>query len=208
VNDLCAGMAPPMAVRGRTLGWLAQGAAEINWALCSIPRERWTIEPPEQLLARPALRHVRQLLLREQLLTLPAVRRALGETDAAPASTVDFEQAEAAWDPKIATEAAEELVRDLGGVRFELLQRAESAPEEAWSGVELDSKEGQVGRPPRLDELLLMARQHELEHLAAMWRMALFWDRIPPPSVREAQDGSAGYPLHPADRFSQGVTLR
>lgn len=206
MNDLCAGRVPPQAVRGWLLGWLAEGVRDINWALCSIPRERWTSDPPEALAARPALRHVRQLLLRDQMMTLPAVRRAVGEVDAAPASTVEFEQAEAAWDSKGAAEAAGELVRDLGGVRFELLQRAESAPEDAWSSVELET--GQVGRPPRLAGLLLMARQLELEHLAALWRIALYWDRITPSSMREAHDGSVGHPLHPADRFSQGVTLR
>ena len=34
--------------------------------------------------------------------------------------------------------------------------------------------------PIGLDTLLLRARQHELEHLADIWRVALYWDRPAP----------------------------
>jgi len=186
-----------MATRGRLLGWLAEGIREVSWALCALARERWTVAPPVELDAWPALRHARYLALHEQLVTLPAVRQQLGEAEASPASSVEFEQAEAGWDASIDPAAAEVLLGDLGGARFELLRHLEAAPDAAWGDVEWTT--GRVGRPPRLVELLLGARQQELQHLAAMWRIALYWDRVSPTSPREAQDGSVGLPLHPAD---------
>jgi hypothetical protein len=200
VNDLCAGPLPVGAIRGRILGWLAEGAREVSWALCSLPRERWTLNPPPSLGAWPALRHVRAMVLRDRDITLPAVRVALGDADVTVASSAAFEQAEAAWDARIAAESAEELVHELGSVRFELLQRVEAAPETAWGDVEW--KTDLSGRRVQLHELLLGARQHELDHLAAMWRVALYWDRVSPTSVRPAHEGSDSFPLHPADRFS------
>jgi hypothetical protein len=74
-------------------------------------------------------------------------------------------------------------VRELGESRFELLQRLEIAPESA----------------PDVEWMMLDARQHELEHLAAMWRAALYWDRVSLTAV----PGAAGYPLHPADRLEE-----
>ncbi len=197
MSDLCAGTIGSGAARGHLLGWLAEGAREVGWALCSLPRERWTLAPAAPLGPWPALRHARYLALREQLVTLPAVRAQLGDAEAAPASSMEFEQVEAAWDPNIDTDSAEDFVRDLGGARFALLRHLETAPETAWGDVEWSA--GQVGRPPRLIALLLSARQLELEHLAAMWRIALYWDRVAPTSLREAQDGSVALPLHPAD---------
>ena len=70
----------------------------------------------------------------------------------------------------------------LGDTRFELLQWLEAAPDQAWDR--------------QLDWLILQARQHELEHLAAIWRVALYWDRVSPASV-------TGLPLHPADRLEE-----
>jgi hypothetical protein len=200
VNDLCAGQLPVGAVRGRILGWLAEGTREVSWALCSVPRERWTLDPPPPLGARPALRHVRAMLLRDRDVTLPAVRRLVDEEDVTVASLAEFEQAEAAWDPRISAESAAELVRELGEVRFELLQLTEAAPAAAWGDVEWEV--GRSGRPARLHELLLGARQHELDHLAAIWRVALYWDRVSPTNARHAREGSVSFPLHPADRFS------
>ncbi|HYW86774.1 MAG TPA: hypothetical protein VFB50_03340 [Chloroflexota bacterium] len=197
MNDLCAGMVELVATRARLLGWLAEGAREVAWALCTLPRERWTVAPDAALAPWPALRHARYLGLRDQLVTLPAVRRHLGDAEAAPASSVEFEQAEAAWDPNIEVDSAQEVLRGLGGARFDLLRHLEAAPEAAWGDVEWST--GQVGRPPWLIALLLSARQQELEHLAAMWRIALFWDRVSPTSLREAQAGSVSLPLHPAD---------
>jgi hypothetical protein len=53
---------------------------------------------------------------------------------------------------------------------------------------------------------LLVAHQHELEHLAALWRIALYWDSMS--SSTAPTHGSSGVPLHPADRFSEGVRPR
>jgi hypothetical protein len=175
----------PDGARGRILAWLAEGAREVTWALCSLPRERWAIDPPGRLGEWPALRHARHLALRESHLTLPTVRHALGEVAAEDLpSTSELEHVDAAWDPQAAIASAEEIVRGLGETRFEVLQRVEAACDEAWN---------------RLDWLLLTVRQHELEHLAAMWRVALYWDRVPTASFA----GATGYPLHPADRLQE-----
>ena len=200
MNDLCAGPLPVGAIRGRILGWLAEGTREVSWALCSLPRERWTLDPPPSLGAWPALRHVRAMVLRDREVTLPSLRVLLGEQDVTVASRAAFEQAEAAWDARIADESAADLVRELGEIKFELLQRAETAPTAAWGDVEWRTDPS--GRRVQLHELLLGARQHELDHLAAIWRVALYWDRVSPTSVRHAHEGPDSLPLHPADRFS------
>src|ERR1700736_4457026 len=73
VSDLCTGAAAPAAPNGareRILAWLAGGAREVTWALCSLPRERWAASPPAPLDAWPVLRHARFLALRETHLTL------------------------------------------------------------------------------------------------------------------------------------------
>jgi hypothetical protein len=212
VSDLCTGEAPPDGARERILGWLAAGAREVTWALCSLPRERWAESPPARLSDWPALRHARHLALRETYLTLPTVRQALGEviSDAAP-STADLAHADAAWDPAAAIESAEAIVRGLGDTRFELLQRLESAPDEAWErplAAPVASDPSGSIHPVQLEWLMLHARQHELEHLAAIWRVVLYWDRVPPAAVAVAararqEQRAGGLPLHPADRLEE-----
>jgi hypothetical protein len=190
VSDLCTQVAgSPDGARERILTWLAEGAREVTWALCSVPRERWVADPPGQHGEWPALRHARHLALRESHVTLPRVRHALGDiaVDELP-STAEIESADAAWDPRVAIESAEEIVRELGSRRFEVLQRVEGACDEAWD---------------RLDWLLLTARQHELEHLAAMWKVALYWD-CPHPNPRPVGEGADVTPC----RQASGVTLR
>jgi hypothetical protein len=49
---------------------------------------------------------------------------------------------------------------------------------------------------------LLRMRQHELDHLASLWRMALYWDRVSP-SIATPDRAAAGLPLHPADRLEE-----
>jgi hypothetical protein len=195
--DLCTGQGARQAVRERVLVWLGEGAREVSWALCSLPRERWVAPPPARPEQWPALRHVRHLALRETHLTLPAVRHALG--DAPAPSTLEFEQADAAWDAKAALESAEAIVRGLGEARFELLQQVESAPDEAWDeplpGMN-PLPEGEGAPAVQLDWLLLDARQHELEHLAAIWRISLNWDRV-------ARTQIPGVLLHPADTLEE-----
>jgi hypothetical protein len=126
---------------------------------------------------------------------LPAVRQTLGETAAEPSclSTLDIEQADAAGD-------AELLVRGLGETRFELLQLLETAPDSVWDQpVPAAAAEAcGVASPVELDWLLLSARLHEQQHLAAVWKIALNWDRgsLDTPS-------RPGVPLHPADRLEE-----
>jgi hypothetical protein len=180
---------------------LAEGAREVTWALCSLSREHWTAMPAERFGSWPALRHVRHLVLNERYVTLPAVRSALGGEGEGPGSGITLEQADAAWDPVAAFETADELIHELGSQRFELLQRLEAAPDEAWDQSLPHTRTADA--PPRLGELVLRARQHELEHLAMIWRIALYWDRVSPSNQRHAPAGAVGLPLHPADRLEE-----
>jgi hypothetical protein len=211
VRDLCTADAPSDGARERILAWLAEGAREVTWALCSLPRERWAATPPSRLSDWPALRHARHLALREVHL-LPTIRQALGEAAGeAPLSTAAIEHADAAWDPAAAIESAEAIVRGLGEVRFELLQRLESAPDEVWERplpVSAASDTRGVVQPVQLGWLMLDARRHELEHLSAIWRVVLYWDRVSPAAAPAASsawpDGPiTGLPLHPADRLEE-----
>lgn len=186
-TDLCSGRAQNAVTRERIMAWLAEGVRELTWALCSLPRERWAAEPPVLLGSWPALRHIRHLALRETHQVLPHVRQALGESpsDVPAYSTLELEQADAAWDPRLASESAESVIRGLGETRYELLQRLEAAPDEAWQQPATD-----------LGWLMLNVHQHEMQHLAAIWKIALNWERVesaPIPSV----------PLHPADRLEE-----
>ena len=208
VSDLCTGAATPNGARERILAWLADGAREVTWALCSLPRERWVESPPARLDTWPVLRHARFLALRETHLTLPTVRHALGEVAAAELpSTAELDHVEAAWDAAAAIESAEAIVRGLGETRFELLQRLEAAPDEAWERPlpAVAATGAGITNPIQLDWLMLHARQHELEHLAAIWRVALNWDRVSPAAVaeRSGDERTAGLPLHPADRLEE-----
>jgi hypothetical protein len=186
VSDLCTGAAAPDSARERILAWLAEGAREVSWALCSFPRERWAESPPTRLSAWPALRHARHLALRETYLTLPTVRHALGDEGEELPSPAELEHVDAAWDGVAAIESAEAIVRGLGDTRFELLQRLEAAPDEAWERpvpVAVAPDPSGLVSPIQLDWLMLHARQHEMEHLAAIWRVALYWDRASPAPV-------------------------
>jgi hypothetical protein len=192
VIDLCTVAAAPTGARERILAWLAEGVREVTWALCSLPRERWAEAPPPRLGGWPALRHARHLALRETYLTLPGVRHALGDITAEPLlSTAELDHADSAWDASGAIETAEDILQGLGDTRFELLQWLEAAPDDVWDR--------------QLDWLMLQARQHELEHLAAIWRVALYWDRVSPAFVtgRSRDERAPGLPLHPADRLEE-----
>lgn len=190
--DLCTGPAQRDFARARILAWLAEGAREVTWALCWLPRERWAAVPPDPLGDWPALHHVRHVALHEAHTILPAVRQALGETaaESSPPPALDAEP----------TETAESLVRGLGATRFEMLQRLEAAPDGLWQRplpVAVSETCGATS-PVELDWLLLSARQHEQQHLAAVWRLALHWDRASlEPATRP------GVPLHPADRLEE-----
>jgi hypothetical protein len=190
-TDLCTGPAPDEVVRARLLAWLAEGVREVSWALCSLPRERWAAAPPASLGDWAALRHIRHLALREAHQLLPAVTRVLGELGeeegTAALSSVELDEADAAWDPATAGDSSEAILRQFADTRFELLHRLESAPDAAW-----------VDSPEPLDWLLLSARQHELQHLATIWRLALSWDRVSP-----EKRPIHGVPLHPADRLEE-----
>jgi len=200
--DLCSGRAQREPARERILVWLAEGVREVTWAICSIPRERSSAAPPLPLGDWPALRHLHHLSLRESHQVLPAVRQALGEpaSDAPVSSVADLERADAAWDAAATIDTVEALVESLGQTRFELMQRLEAAPDAIWQqrlDASVSAALGQTS-PVQLDWLLLNAHQHELQHLAAIWNIALKWDRV---SLDHAR--TPGVPLHPADRLEE-----
>jgi hypothetical protein len=199
-TDLCTGPVSPDVARARILAWLAEGAREVTWALCSLPRERWAAQPPARLDNWPALRHVHHVALHEIHRVLPLVRQALGESPAeAPAlSTTQLDRIDAAWDAALVVDSAEEIVSGLGQCRFELLQRLEAAPDTAWQRPPVAIVAEDAGRtqPIDLDWLLLSARQHELQHLAVIWKIALNW------GPRSFAPGP-GVPLQPADRLEE-----
>ncbi len=203
MSDLCTAATAPDGARERILAWLAAGAREVSWALCSFPRERWTEAPPTGQHTWPALRHARHLALRETYLTLPTVRHALGdETEQLPSPT-EFDHADAAWDAVAAIETAETIVRGLGETRFELLQRLEAAPDEAWERpLPFAFATHSSGFPIQLDWLMLHARQHELEHLSDIWRAALYWHQASPAVVpgRSPDHTAAGSARYPGDK--------
>jgi hypothetical protein len=88
------------------------------------------------------------------------------------------------------------LLSDLAGLRYDLGQRLEAAPDAAW--------ESPSATTPYLAEPVLRMRQHELEHLATIWRIALYWDRVSPSiTERHAPAGAVGLPFHPADRLEE-----
>jgi hypothetical protein len=127
------------------------------------------------------------------------VRQALGDESSAGDDVLEFERADAAWQAASAIESAEATIRGLGETRFELLERLEAAPDDVWQRplpAPRASTAWDDANPIQLDWLLLTARQHELEHLAALWRIALHWDRATPVQTH-------GVPLHPADRLEE-----
>jgi hypothetical protein len=184
-TDLCTGPPPHAVVRGRLFAWLAEGVREVSWALCSLARERWVATPPAGMDQWPALRHVRHLALRQEHQLLPVVLAATGDEATTALSTIELDQADATWDPTAAVDSAEAILDRFGTTRFELLHRLERAPDATWEAT------------TDLEWLLLSAREHELQHLAAIWRLALNWDRV---SLDLENPHIPGVPLHPADR--------
>jgi len=171
-TDLCTGVAPREVLRARLLAWLAEGAREVSSVLCWLPQQRWAELPPCELGDLPVVSHVRSMLERQTDL-YTAVCASLGE---APAPLPYSDQA-----------LADDFSQALATIRFELLQRLEQAPDDVWD---------------RLEWTLLSARQHELQHLAAIWKIALNWDRVPLAHDLE-ESRTPGVPLHPADRLEE-----
>jgi hypothetical protein len=172
----------------------------VAWALCSIPAERWLASPPRSnggLGEWPPARHVRHLALNEQRLIRPVVDAVVDSQPERVSSRSELDQVDAAWDPSLSPEAVEGLVGALGEGRYSLLQRLEVAPDEVWQRPLPDGVvPGEA--PTHLDWLLARARQHEFEHLSALWTLALYWDRISPSTASGVR-----LPLQPADRLEE-----
>ena len=78
-------LVPSLSTDSRTaralwLVWLAAGARDVNWALSSLPTDRWTATPPgtQSLGTWPPARHVRHLALSETRVLVPLVDALLG----------------------------------------------------------------------------------------------------------------------------------
>lgn len=189
--------ADPRAARGHLVAWLARGAQDVVWALGSVPRSRWLAEPPVALGPWPAARHVGHLSLHLVQSTIPAVRVVLGELPVhrlLPAAEV--QRLDAAWDEATALDTLDVVVRNLAESRFALLRLLEGAPEGVWRRplprVLAPSRQPDA-EPVGLGWLVARSYQHELAHLSSIWRLALYWDRIPP-----ATEMVAAVPLQPA----------
>ncbi len=188
--------------RGRVLAWLARGAQDIAWAVASLPPERWLALPPRGMGDWSAARHVRHLAVRDTRLTLPAVRVALGVASAQDlASPPELHGHDADWPTPADESIVDDALRALGEARFELLRQLESASDAAWERPLPDAvapTREHSAAPVGLGWLLARSYQHELEHLGAVWRLVLYWDRATPPS-----EPSVSLPLHPADRVEE-----
>ncbi len=194
----------PFATRARLLAWLADGPRDLAAALCSLPRERWTRVPPEDrrgsLGEWPALRHVRHVALYAERLWLPSVRVALGTLRPELLDPIrEVERQDAAWDSRAADDRSDDLLQALADTRFTLLELLESAPDDAWLRPlprELAGHRAVGSDPVRLGWLVTRGYQHEVEHLSALWKLVLYWDRVPAPTGT-----LAGVRLQPADRM-------
>jgi hypothetical protein len=141
---------------------------------------------------------VRHLALSESRLVLPVLQAVLeGRPTAELPSRAELDQLNAAWDLRMPVEVIEGLARALGEVRFDLLQRLEAAPDAVWEWP-LPAGVAPGELPARLDWLLARARQHELEHLSALWKLSLYWDRSSSSSASRVS-----LPLQPADRLEE-----
>ncbi len=113
-----------------------------------------------------------------------------------PAPSV-LDQLNAAWDPAIPLDVVQELVQALGETRFELLERLEAAPDGVWER-QLPAGVAPGEGPARLDWLLARVHQHELDHLSALWKLALYWDRRSPSTASRMN-----LPLQPAVKLEE-----
>jgi hypothetical protein len=193
----------PRAARAHLVSWLAHGARDVGWALASVPRSRWIQDPPANQAAAlgewSALRHVRHLALGLSMVAVPAVRFLLGELPAhrLPAPSA-LQRVDAAWDPHSTLDGVDALLRGLGEARFTLLRLLESAPEHVWLRPlppELAPPRASGSEPVGLGWLVARSYQNELEHLSAIWKLALYWDRIP-----AGTETVANLPLQQPDR--------
>jgi DinB family protein len=200
MTEWCPGVpADPHAARAQWLSWLAGGARDVVWALCSLPEDRWTAPPPhpDRLGGWAAARHVRHLMLGESRLVLPVVETLLGGPTDAIASRAELDQLNATWDTGMPLEAVRSLVDGLADVRYTLLRCLEGAPDAVWQQP-LPDGIAPSGSPAQLDWVLARAHQHELEHLSALWTLSLYWDRSLPPTA-----SGVSLPLQPADRLEE-----
>lgn len=127
---------------------------------------------------------MRHLALRLAHVTVPAVRVVVGELPAHRLPTAaEIERHDADWDASAALDSLDALIRGLADARFALLRLLESAPDSVWLRPlppQLAPGRRPTAEPVGLGWLVACSYQHELAHLSSIWKLALYWDRIPP----------------------------
>ncbi|MBI3953996.1 MAG: DinB family protein [Chloroflexi bacterium] len=161
--------APSDQDRDRLLVWLAAGVAELEWALAQLPPERLAAAPPRHLSGWPALQHLWHLATYERTVALPSLEYLL-TGDAAPLRRASQRGADAAYTGR---EDLRALLDDLAQVKAQERRLLEGASAEAWTTAR---PHPYYGAAVTARWMLQKSYQHTLEHLTAIWQMALFWD--------------------------------
>ncbi len=150
------------------LAWLATGVAEWEWALAQLPPGRLATPPPRHLSEWPTLRHLLHLAHYERTVALPSLLYLL-TGDVAPLRHARQE----ADDSYTGREEVAALLSELGRVKEQERRLLEEASAELWTVARLHPY---YGAAVSARWMLQKSYQHTLEHLTAVWQMALFWD--------------------------------
>ena len=205
MTDLCAGYTAQPSARERIFAWLAEGAREVSWALCYAAAR--ALDGSAAGRARPVAGAAPRASSRAARAAFDAASRAERTGWRLGCRAAGGQGRIRACRRRVGCPLGR---RGRGRAGAWARRNALRAPARTSNRRptppgrrHADTRAESSAAPIRLDTLLLRARQHELEHLADIWRVALYWDRPAPTSM-----GSVDLPFHPADRFSEGVTRR
>lgn len=138
-----------------------------------VPAARRYLRPPFLNAEWSAAREVYHLALYEEVVALPSMRLWLGDPEVDGSA---FEREDALWESEGQHFDYSALLHRLNTVRAEqiallpaLAGRWDEARETVWTVPELD--------PITLHWVVAKTLQHTAEHISAIGRIALFWDR-------------------------------